>query len=122
MPDESTNNLASAPSGGTPGTSTAATPAITVHTVDADIQVAAAALKHLNLSKDIHQKTFLLGIVSAILTTAVALGVPMTAHQTVMIQDAAGMIIAMVLGGSAVSIVHGQAASKLIHAIKGPAT
>lgn len=69
--------------------------------------------RHLNWSEDVHKKTFWVGLVGAGLAIAGAFGLPIDTQQASMLQDGAGVLIAMVLGGSAVSVVHAHAAAKI---------
>ena len=73
----------------------------------------------LTLSNAIHSKTFWVAVVGAILSVAVAAGVPLTSSQTQVIQAALGLLISLVLGGSAIAYAHAKASAQTPPTPKG---
>jgi uncharacterized membrane protein len=62
---------------------------------------------------NLHSKSFWLTVVSAVLAIVVAFGVPLSAHQVSVLEDAAGIIIALILGISGTAMVHAHNAARL---------
>jgi len=65
-------------------------------------------MTHLAISERIHSTTFWLGVISTVLSLIVAFGVPLTTAQQHVLLAAAGIIISLILGGSAVSAAHAR--------------
>jgi uncharacterized membrane protein len=65
------------------------------------------------LAANLRSKSFWLSVVSAVLAIVVAFGVPLSAHQVAVLEDAAGIIIALILGLSGTAIVHARNAARL---------
>lgn len=64
----------------------------------------------LAISKLIHTKSFWMAIVSAVLTV-LAMFLPVSSHNLSIIRDAVSIIVAMILGGSGVAMVHAHTAA-----------
>jgi uncharacterized membrane protein len=65
------------------------------------------------IAQDLRSKSFWISVVSAVLAIVVALGVPLTASQVHTLEDAAGIVIALILGLSGTAMVHAHNAAKL---------
>jgi uncharacterized membrane protein len=71
------------------------------------------AEKEATIAANLRSKGFWLSVVSAVLALIVAFGVPLSAHQVSVLEDAAGIIIALILGISGTAIVHAHNAARL---------
>ena len=67
----------------------------------------------MRIAQELRTKSFWLTIVGVVLTVIVALGVPLTPSQVHTLTDAAGILIALILGLSGTAMVHAHNAAKL---------